>query len=338
MSDIHDIVHGRWLQILPLLGIHLDYLVKGERFVKNGPCPCCGGKDRFSFKIEPDGNANFYCRHHGSGDGFQLLADCFGWDFHRVATEIRDIFGGNKQRELPKPPVIVQDNPQDDEKKRLSMRKAWVGSKAVVANDCVDWYLRNRGLILPVVPKVLRSHTHMNYYHVEKTLDKLGTYQCMLALVQDVEGKPISLHRTYLQNGRKAKILSRSGEVLDVRKAMARLEGGAIRLFEPVDGMIAIAEGIETSLAVHLRTGLPVWSAISAPNMQKMELPAAIRKVIIYGDNDLPDEKGRRAGQDAANKLYERLIKEGREVDIRIPKKPGTDFLDEFLESQSVAA
>ena len=62
--------------------------------------------------------------------------------------------------------------------------------------------------------------------------------------------------------------------------------GGAIRLFQPVDGVLGIAEGIETALAAHCLTGLPVWATCTADALARVVIPQAVQKVVIFADND----------------------------------------------------
>src|SRR5690554_6102687 len=77
---------GRWREILTGLGIEAHYLTN-----KHGPCPGCGGADRFRFD-DKDGNGGFICGQGGdplAGDGFELLGHVYGWDksesLHQVA-------------------------------------------------------------------------------------------------------------------------------------------------------------------------------------------------------------------------------------------------------------
>ena len=57
----------RWEEILLQLGIYLP------RLNKHGPCPCCGGKDRFRFD-DKDGRGTWFCNQCGNGDGLDLIA------------------------------------------------------------------------------------------------------------------------------------------------------------------------------------------------------------------------------------------------------------------------
>jgi putative DNA primase/helicase len=148
----------------------------------------------------------------------------------------------------------------------------------------------------------------------------------MLAAVQDPSGQTITLHRTYLLNGRK--LISR-----DARKVLSSgISGAAVRLYEPSEDL-AICEGIETALAVRLATGKPVWAAISAGNMEKLVLPGSARRIDIYADND---SDGDFVGQAYAYALARRLrLERGdlptRQVRVFVPRTPGTDWADVWL-------
>jgi putative DNA primase/helicase len=50
---------GRWREILPIFGIETRYLHN-----RHGPCPLCGGKDRFRFD-DRDGSGSYYCNQCG---------------------------------------------------------------------------------------------------------------------------------------------------------------------------------------------------------------------------------------------------------------------------------
>jgi putative DNA primase/helicase len=96
--------------------------------------------------------------------------------------------------------------------------------------------------------------------------------------------------------------------------------GGAIRLY-PASETLAIAEGIETALAVRLATGLPVWSTICAGGMARLVVPAEVELVVICADHDT-------AGLDAARVLARRLLIDQRRAKILMPEKPGADWAD----------
>ncbi|GAB7195786.1 primase-helicase zinc-binding domain-containing protein [Dickeya oryzae] len=57
----------RWPSILAALDI---YFPAGGQ---HGPCPVCGGKDRFRFD-DKRGRGTWFCNHCGHGDGLDLVA------------------------------------------------------------------------------------------------------------------------------------------------------------------------------------------------------------------------------------------------------------------------
>jgi putative DNA primase/helicase len=158
-----------------------------------------------------------------------------------------------------------------------------------------------------------------------------GHYPAMLARLIGADGKATTVHRTYLHDGRKA-------PVKEVKKVMSSFCGGpAIRLFEATDEL-AISEGIETGLAVHLRTGKPVWAAYSASNMAGLWIPDSVHKVSIYADNDT-----NYVGQAAAYALAKRLRSVERstglpEVCVHVPTKAGEDWADVYCRKIRLAA
>jgi putative DNA primase/helicase len=194
----------------------------------------------------------------------------------------------------------------------------WSAARPITVHDPVSTYLDRRGLalLLADLPAVLRYHPHLVYRHE----DGQHTYHpAMLARVDNPSGHAVTLHRTYLSsNGHKA-------DVATVKKLMSpaipgATRGGAIRLY-PADDTLAVAEGIETALAVRLATGLPVWATICASGMAKLVVPPEVHLVVICADNDT-------AGLDAAKALAQRLMVEQRHVKILTPDTPGADWAD----------
>ena len=135
-------------------------------------------------------------------------------------------------------------------------------------------YLSRRGLSgARLDGEVVRFHPALGYWqrNDRNETELVGRFPAMVALVTGADGMPVTVHRTYLTaDGRKA-------PVPEPKKLMGyaghRLVGGAIRL-AAAGPVLGVAEGIETALAVHLRTGMPVWSAISAGLLARLEPPA----------------------------------------------------------------
>lgn len=323
--EVSDLASDRWHQILPALGVHQDFLVN-----QHGPCPVCKGTDRFRYDNR-DGKGTFICNKCGAGDGFKLLMNLNGWDFKKCAAEVRECLGENFTPIYSAAPVARTEatlSEEDKTKRRESLVKTWRASRTVKSGDPVATYLANRGLTLDEIPNVLRLHKRLWFYGKDKK--KVGEFPAMLALLQHPDGKPASIHRTYLEkDGQKANV----EKPKKLMESPCKIKGSAIRLYEPTS-KLALAEGIETAIAVHLMTDMPAWACTSAPLMKSVVIPESVKEVFIFADNDPADEKGQRAGLEAANVLKERLIKEGKKVQVIVPMVEGTDFLDVYLQKK----
>jgi putative DNA primase/helicase len=293
---IGDLCVGRWESILTSLGIAPEFLSK-----KHGPCPLCGGKDRWRFDNK-DGRGTWFCSNDGAGDGFALIQKINGWSFVQAAREVERVLGVSKQ-----------DGPRQeftDDQKRAALKRAWTESKPVTQGDPV-WAYLNRRTGIETVSSALRFHPNLRY-------DAARAFPAMLATVTMPDGKASTMHRTWLDGkGGKA-------PVDEPKKVMAgTIKTGAIRLTEVYE-CLGIAEGIETALRASVRFDVPTWAAISAGGMRDWEVPAGVKHVIVFGDND-----ANYTGQSAAFALANRLALSGLTTEIFIPEKVGTDWADE---------
>ena len=314
--------HGNWSSTLVRLGVEHRILSK-----RNQPCPGCGGKDRFQF-TDKYADGNYICRGCGPGDGFKLLELCLGWRFIEALKAVEDVIGT----------VTVWPKPARSEPSLVAMRKLakgiWQEARPVEPGDAVEQYLGGRGLRMTEYPKVLRTHPALGFFVKEEGQKKsrlVRTYPAMIAAVQGRDGHAVTIHRTYLEEGKKARIA-------DPKKLLnAGIEGAAVRLYEPTD-VLALAEGIETALAVHLTTGKPVWAAVGAANLEKVWIPDTVRHICIYADNDA-SYTGQAAAYALARRLKSQEGKSGpREVAVYVPRHAGTDWADVLLERQRAAA
>jgi len=105
------------------------------------------------------------------------------------------------------------------------------------------------------------------------------------------------------------------------------LVGSAIRLFQPggqfEDGVLGVAEGIETACSATQLNGIATWAVISTSIMAGFEPPKGIHRIVIFGDND-----ANYAGQKAAYTLANKLFVAGLLVEVEIPPEIGADWND----------
>jgi len=319
------IADGRWGDILAAAGVDERTLSK-----KMGPCPLCGGKTRcYALDVH---QGRLYCHRCGVISGFQVLMHLNNSDFRGAADWIREWHSGRGAYIAPRRPLEhkSEDRKSDDDDVRAKLRKLWDEAKVIREGSPAHRYLAQRLPGLNTIPSVLREHAGLGYWEEQPGKArhvKVGTFPCLLARVQGVDGKGVNIWRTYLdREGNKAPVEC-------AKKAVGRFlgKGYAVRLAEPGDEL-GVSEGLETALSAQLLRGIPTWSTLSANGMANFELPAEFRqrvkKVVIFADNDSPDELGRRAGNDAARKLRDRLLSQGLKAFIVMPAGTKFDFND----------
>lgn len=345
-NGVYAMALGRWPDILAALGVDRTFL----RPKKGQPCPFCReGRDRYSW-IDKRGDGFHLCRHCGAGDGVDFLRKYHSWSWWQATGEVLAYFSDPANHRLEaeleeRIARIRQYHSQSDvERRRARLQAVWRGAARVVAGDPVHRWLSYRVPGLREVPNVIRLHPALDYYR-EPAVDMgepdkpvlVGQYPAMVAAVQGPDDKVVNVHRTYLtEDGQKATIVDPWGEVLDSRKLMRGLGvvGGAIRLVPGRHRELGGAEGIETAFSAMAITGIPTWALISTSGVQGFRIPEWVECFTAFADNDVPDQKGRRPGFDAVDRLLERPDVKDRvnrrtlRVNVRTTAKRGTDFAD----------
>ncbi len=168
----------------------------------------------------------------------------------------------------------------------------------------------------------LRMHPALEYYEEVKRkgeyVNKLvGKFPTLLGKVVDEDNNLVTLHRIYLTpDGMKAPV-TMPKKMMPLEEEM-EVTGCAIRLGGmPDNGVLGVAEGIETALAVIRATGMPCWSLISTGIMTSVKIPDTVHTVIIWADLDAS-----LGGQMAAETLKNRLVEEGYRVIVMLPQRP----------------
>lgn len=294
-----DAARGKWKGILATLGINPSHLSG-----KHGPCPMCGGKDRFRFDNK-GGDGTYYCSQCGSGNGFDLLRGVNNWDFRTAAAEV-DRIVGNISAEAPAKQLT-------DEQRSDMLNRLWKSGAPIRSDNPASRYIGSRGLYLPQNADCLR-------YAARCPVPGGGFATAMLALVSGPDGKPVNIHRTFVRPDGSGK-----AEMDEPRALMpGRIpDGAAIRLASIHGERLGIAEGIETALAAGERFKIPTWAAINSTILAKWIPPAGVTEVVIFGDND-----PKYGGAAAAYALAHRLAVKGLSVEVRIPDAIGTDWAD----------
>jgi putative DNA primase/helicase len=297
-------IHSRisWTQILPQLGVADTFLRD-----RHGPCPVCGGTDRFRFDNENE-RGTFICSKCGAGDGFRLVQLLHSCDFS-TARKMAMEAAGLSDEESTIEPLAPKRTTAAPAKLEWSTTAESIWRKTQGLRGTLgETYLLSRNCMLP--PR----DSHLRY------LPPDGNYPPSLcaAITDAVTARPISLHFTRLASDGTGKAGTDKDKLMlkGHRKA-----GGVVRLWpdDAVASGLGIAEGIETALcAAHGFT--PMWSVIDAGNLAKLPVLPGIEALTIFADHD---DAGLRAAEECADRWGA-----AAEVTIVKPETPGCDLAD----------
>lgn len=228
---------------------------------------------------------------------------------------------------------------KEQEKRRSAVISTWTEAEPLdwEQENPVTLYLKSRGIHFDAqtgreITRCIRYEELLGYCDFPNDKEYMPG---MVSLVTDIDGKAVSVHRTYLtKDGKKA-------DVESVKKLMPvpsdrRILGAAVRLGGEVEDILCLTEGIETALSVCIGTGLPCWAAVSAHGLECVQIPESVKTVFIFADKDKTE-----TGQKAAEVLRQRLSEEGVLAVVLLPadaipeESKGIDWNDVLLSGKA---
>ena len=192
-------------------------------------------------------------------------------------------------------------------------RRIWSEARPA-RGTLAEVYLHSRGLDMKI-PPAIRFHGHLWHDFERRSFPALVA----AVYVSPVQGEmPLlaGIWRLYLAPNGKAK-----APVGSPKLGLGQVRGGAVWLTHPA-GSLAVAEGIETALAiVQAVPALAVCSALSTGNMTVFEPPPWAFEIIFCADADP-------AGLTAAAEAGKRMKALGLKSVVAVPPKIMADFND----------
>lgn len=230
----------------------------------HGPCPVCGGKDRFRFD-DKDGRGTWFCSQCDpqSGGGLLLLSRYLGKPTIEVA---RELLG----QDMPRTVAPVRKHSATDDQLREENR-----------------FRAAKGAVLLMEQSIMASHPYMEAKGLAGEWSVNG--QIMMAADNErIEPGELLLVPVY-----------KNGELVNVQKIKVNKEkrpiygGDMARVCHVIEGkpkLIAVVEGFATGVTVSRMTGATVYVAFNTGNLSPIakqardEHPDAT--LIMFCDND----------------------------------------------------
>lgn len=268
-----------------------------------GPCPACGGRDRFSVNRAKN---VWHCRRSAKGgDAIALVEYLSGCDFIGACEQLtgRPPPTGEKGKG-PDEALIARRRAEAVQREQARERDAnqfrtreiaraheiWAAA-GPIRDSIAERYLKHRGLTSPPGAK-LRSCAALQYWHfVGGQWTVIHRGPAMVAAIADANQRFIGCHCTWIDprvipgldpgtkfagNGKAEIAHPETGELLPAKKVRGSAKGGHIALggaYRPL--RLIVGEGIETVLAVRAALagagadldGTSFWASVSLGNI-----------------------------------------------------------------------
>lgn len=241
-----------------------------------GPCPACGGNDRFSINAE---KGMYNCRSCGGGDVVKLVQITLGCDFKEALTYLQgeaDVKIDPVEQERRDKQAEAQARKRDDDaesyrqKAIRDAKRIWIS-----ADDCdcsiLFKYFGLRGIKMIWMPpcfRYLEKHDFIDHGKV------IYSGPCMVTAIQRPDGQLTAVHQTWLDLDNasgKVSLTDGDGKSLPAKKVRGSKKGGAIRLTDERRAeTLVMGEGIETTLTAAIsltHKGAMYWAGVDLGNM-----------------------------------------------------------------------
>lgn len=269
VSDVTAAACGHWPELLANLGVTVPPRKQ------HGPCPACGGKDRFRLD-DKCGRGTWICSQCGAGDGLDLIRHVTGKLPKDAAELVAGVLGlshvaiseadREQLQQQQRVQADVEQQQQQKKRQKAAIRAAGIlrdckpGQSPYLAHKRLSW---PSGLLNSTLIRVGEEA-----FPAGSLVVPLYNETGELVNVQLIRHDGV---RHYLAGGQK-------------QAACHRIPGGAL---------VAVCEGYATGLSIHLATGATVYCAMDAGNLlaiaqvvRGMDDPLQPCRLWLAADND----------------------------------------------------
>ncbi len=277
--------HGQWREILTANGIKLP------EPKKHGPCPICGGKDRFRLeerKAEKAARGVWVCSHCDckGGDGLSLYQQATAQSMGEAISSLARYLGLSG-------PMSAADHARNEKRRQEAAKAAEqqrqkdAGQRAAAAALAQQMELEAVGCMAEQVPYLARKG--LSGFGVEVLAHDYDRHKAgsLLVVLFNIDG------------------VTTSAEIIDSEGRKMALAGGqkkgSAAYIEPLGDSLpenaahcGVVEGYATGLSVRALTGWPVFCGMSkagladAARIARYNCPKA--QIVVCGDSGAEQE------------------------------------------------
>jgi hypothetical protein len=252
-----------------------------------GPCPRCGGKDRFSISARKGAFLCRQCHPKGGGGAIRLVMFLDACGFREA---VETLIG---ERHAPVKSATVANLPAKNsaEYERRQRDKArWLWSQRLpIIGSIAEVYLRQARKITCALPPTLGFLSSRQPDHHPAVISAFGLCDEVEPGVIAAPCELAAVHLTFLKGDGTGKA------EIEPNKIMIGSPARRPIIIAPPNDLLglAITEGVEDALSAHQATGLGAWAAGSASHMPKLAdaVPDFIDCVSIFTDANPAGER-----------------------------------------------
>lgn len=278
-DQVRDAGLGRWRDLIfPAFGIQVP-----AKKNLHGPCPICGGKDRFRCD-DKGGKGTWFCNQCRAGDGFALIEKSRDLDYSTVLKEVGAVLG-----------LSTETRVTDEDRRKWRERAEQMARRAEQEEREAQESAAKRAARIWSAPLVDRDCPYIERKQVRNFGCKINGKGNLIVPLFDAQGKIWNIqeihadgHKPFLSGGRVSSCFFVIGTV------------------SKPDQIVCIAEGYATGASIHEATGYVTVITFNSGNMDKVgkEIRALYphAKLVYCADDDsysTPPNAGLKAANNA---------------------------------------